>query len=303
MKSRSPGQLAQIACLLEVTARKPGNIHRFADFSDSNYLDFLLSASAVAGPLDRVRELGVGRSVLEAVKSTRQVVSTNTNLGMILLMAPLAAVPEPIDWPAGLDEVLSCLTMEDAREVYRAIRLAQPGGLGVVAEQDVAGEPTVPLLEAMRMAADRDLVARQYAGRFAEVFDIALPTLRASLVAGRPLETAIISTHLKLISGCLDTLIVRKCGADIAAEASRRAAEVLSAGWPDASPDPLPSFDTWLRADGHARNPGATADLVAAALFVALREGTILLPSPANPAWWAPIEESIPWPIPGTPCE
>jgi triphosphoribosyl-dephospho-CoA synthase len=274
----SPGQLAQVACLLEATARKPGNVHRGADFDGTHYLDFLLSAAAIGAPLDRARHLGVGRTILHAVAATRRLVATNTNLGMILLLAPLAAVPAGIDLTEGIAAVLDSLTRDDARFAYRAIRLAEPGGLGSVAEQDVASEPSVTLREAMRLASGRDLVARQYADGFAEVFQVALPALRSSLAGGHPLETAIIAAHLTLLSRCLDTLIARKRGVAVAAEASRRAAAVLASGWPDAPPDLLRAFDAWLRADGHARNPGATADLVTAALFAALREGTIALP-------------------------
>src|SRR4051794_9824683 len=87
----SPGQLGQVACILEATARKPGNVHRFRDFDDAHYVDFLLSAAAIAGPLDRAATVGVGATVLRAVEATRRVVATNTNLGIILLLAPLAA--------------------------------------------------------------------------------------------------------------------------------------------------------------------------------------------------------------------
>jgi triphosphoribosyl-dephospho-CoA synthase len=272
---RSPGQLAQLACLLEVTARKPGNVHRFRDFEDCGYLDFALSASAIAGPLDRAREAGVGAAVLGAVEATRRVVAGNTNLGMILLFAPLAAVPEGEGLGPGVAAVLEGLTVEDARLAYRAIRLANPGGLGTAAEQDVAAEPTVPLREAMRLAADRDLVARQYADGFAGILGLGVPALRASLAAGRPLEGAIIAAHLTLMARWPDTLIARKRGPAVAQEAARRAAEVLDAGM---TAEGLDDLDAWLRADGHARNPGATADLVAAALFAALRDGTIPLP-------------------------
>jgi triphosphoribosyl-dephospho-CoA synthase len=274
----SPGQLAQVACLLEVTARKPGNVHRGADFAGTHYLDVLLSATAIGPALDGARTRGVGRAVLDAVEATRRVVATNTNLGMVLLLAPLAAVPEDVALPLGVGAVLAALTLDDARLAYRAIRLAEPGGLGAVADQDVAAEPSVTLRDAMRLAADRDLVARQYADGFAEVFGIALPALRSTLAVGQPLETAIIAAHLTLLARCPDTLILRKRGPAVAAEASRRAAEVLAAGWPDAPPDLLGAFDAWLRADGHAHNPGATADLVAAAVFAALRDGTIGLP-------------------------
>ena len=276
----SAGRLAQVACLLEATARKPGNVHRFSDFEDSNYLDFALSAAAIGPALDRARSEGVGVAVLAAVEATRAVVATNTNLGMILLLAPLAAVPEGDPAGTGVSAVLNATTVADAALVYRAVRLAGPAGLGETAEQDIHEEPSVSLLAAMQLAAGQDLVARQYANGFADVFGIALPRLRADLRAGFPLETAIIRTHLALIAGPGDTLILRKRGEAVAAEASVRAAAVLDRDWPagEGSAASFEGFDAWLRSDGHARNPGATADLVAAALFAALREGTIALP-------------------------
>ena len=285
----SPGRLAQLACLLEVTARKPGNVHRFRDFDDVSYFDFVLSASAIADPLDRVRVLGVGEAVLRAVEATRRLVASNTNLGMILLLAPLAGVAADEPLATGVLPVLRETTRDDARWVYRAIRLAMPGGLGVVEAEDVAGEPTVTLLESMRLAAGRDLVARQYANGYLEVFRVALPALRSSLGEGRPLETAIIASALALLAGHPDTLIARKRGAVEAHEASRRAAEVLALGWPDAPAGVslLEDFDLWLRAEGHSRNPGATADLVTAALFAALRDGIIPLPMAAGPSGWS----------------
>ncbi|HEV3122288.1 MAG TPA: triphosphoribosyl-dephospho-CoA synthase [Isosphaeraceae bacterium] len=284
----SPGFLAQCACLLEVTARKAGNVHRERDFDDAHYVDFLLGAAAITAPLDRARAIGIGPAVLEAVRATRRVVATNTNLGSVLLLAPLAAVPENVSLEIGIGPVLAATTVADAREVYEAIRLAQPGGLGTVAAEDVAGTPTVTLLEAMRLASKRDLVALQYANAFAETFGLALPALRSALAAGRPLEQAIIFTHLTLLARCPDTLIARKLGVPEAAEAARLAAEVLAAGWPDSPSGCLrfEALDAWLRARGHARNPGTTADLVAAALFAALRDGTIRLPKQPGAIGW-----------------
>jgi triphosphoribosyl-dephospho-CoA synthase len=284
----SPGLLAQIACMMEATARKPGNVHRFRDFDDSGYLDFLLSAAAIAGPLDRACEAGVGQTVRAAVEATRGVVATNTNLGMILLLAPLAAVPAEVTLRDGVAAVLAATTVDDARHVYRAIRRARPGGLGTAADQDVAGEPTVTLRQAMQLAADRDLVARQYAVDYRDVFEEALPVLRSGLAAAYPLETAIIAAHLGLLANHPDTLIARKRGGDEAREASRRAAGVLAAGWPETprGRTACDELDAWLRADGHARNPGSTADLVTSALFAALRDGTIPLPRPIGPAGW-----------------
>lgn len=284
MSGLSPGKLAQVACILEATARKPGNVHRFADFEDLDHLDFLLAAAAVAEPLDRARVDGVGLAVLRAVEATRQVVATNANLGIVLLLAPMAAVPMGVELAEGLPPVLDSLSVDDARHVYRAIRLANPGGLGRADDQDVADEPTVTLREAMALAADRDLIARQYADGFRLVLDEGLPALRRHLDAGRPLEGAIVATAVEMLAAHPDSLIARKSGRDEADEASRRARRALDAGL---TPDALASLDAWLRADGHRRNPGATADLAAAVLFAALREGTIALPRPVGPAAWA----------------
>ncbi|WP_406697031.1 triphosphoribosyl-dephospho-CoA synthase [Singulisphaera sp. Ch08] len=285
----SPGQLAQIACLLEVSARKPGNVYPGRGFADANFVDFLLSASVIAAPLDRTRQIGVGAAVLEAVEATCRVVATNTNLGMILLFAPLAAVPEDQSLRDGLPNVLESTTIHDTRLVYRAIRRARPGGLGSAPDQDVADEPSVPLVEAMRLAADRDLVAAQYANQFADMFDLALPALRSALAEARPLETSIVAAYLTVLANRPDSLIARKRGSVEARQAAERAAEVLDAGWPDSksSRSLCEAFDGWLREEGHSRNPGATADLIAAALFATLRDGTIKLPRPVGAAAWS----------------
>jgi triphosphoribosyl-dephospho-CoA synthase len=208
------------------------------------------------------------------------VAATNTNLGIILLLAPLAAVPADEDLRPRVNRVLSGLDVDDARLAYEAIRLANPGGLGAAPEQDVAAEPTCTLREAMELAAGRDMVARQYANGFREVFDDAVPALAAGLEKTGTLEGAIIHTQLCLMARHPDTLIARKRGESAAAEAGLRAARVLAAGWPEqaAGQRELASLDEWLRQDGHTRNPGATADVVTAGLFAALRLGILRLP-------------------------
>jgi triphosphoribosyl-dephospho-CoA synthase len=274
------GLCGQIACIWEATARKPGNVHRFCDFDDVTYVDFILSAAAVAPVLDATGPRSVGETVLEGVRATRRVVATNTNLGILLLLAPLAAVPAPRDLRTGVIGVLDRLTVDDSRQVFEAIRVAAPGALGKAPAQDIHEEPTLPLRQVMALAADRDLIARQYANGFHEVFAEAVPALLHGLQQGLDLEIAIIYCHLHLLAGHPDSLIARKRGREEAAEASRRAAEVLALGGlqSELGRDALAKLDAWLRDGGHARNPGTTADLVTAALFVALREGLIQLP-------------------------
>jgi triphosphoribosyl-dephospho-CoA synthase len=279
--SMSIGQCATLACLLEATAPKAGNVHRGADFDDLTFADFAVSAVAIGPAMEAAIATGVGRAVRDAVVATRNCVSTNTNLGMALLIAPLAVVPRGERLTtANVGRILKKLTPGDCRLVYEAIQLAQPGGMGKVESMDVADEPPTDLLAAMRAAADRDLVARQYAEDYQLVLCEALPALAAGRDRGWTLTESIVHTHLSLIARHGDSLIERKCGLELARRASTIAQQSLDSGGPGDEPyyAALADFDFWLRSDGNRRNPGTTADLIAAALFAGLRDG--VLPPP-----------------------
>jgi triphosphoribosyl-dephospho-CoA synthase len=273
----SVGQCATLACLLEVTAPKPGNVHRGADFEDMTFTDFMLSAVAIGPAVDEATDRAVGATVLAAIQATRQLVDVNTNLGTVLLIAPLAAVPRDQCLENGLPAVLRAMTAEDAVAVYEAIRLAQPGGMGCVNEMDV-GKPAPPdLLAAMRDAASRDMVARQYAEDFDQLLHVVRPQLVSGLDAGWLLSDAIIHAQMQLLARYPDSLIERKCGVETARLASELAAGVLQAGQPgqEAYHRALADMDFWMRSDANRRNPGTTADLIAAGLFALLRDGAI----------------------------
>ena len=268
------GECATLACLLEVAAPKQGNVHRGADFEDLKFSDFLASATVIGPILDRAVVQGVGWTVREAVRSTVAMVGTNTNLGIILLLSPLAAVPREFDLSEGIGGVLAGLQAVDAQRVFEAIRLAKPGGLGTTEQMDVNGPPPSSLLQAMELAADRDLVARQYATGFRDVFDSIVPSLLDGCRSGLPLSLAIVHAQLQWLSQNPDSLIARKCGAETARQASEFARHVLASGEPFSEPFErgLADFDFWLRSDGNRRNPGTTADLLTAGIFVVLRE-------------------------------
>jgi triphosphoribosyl-dephospho-CoA synthase len=275
----SVGQCATFACVLEATAPKPGNVHRGADFEDLTYPDLIASGIAVGPAMESAAARSLGETVLAAVEATRRVVSTNSNLGMILLLAPLATATKYGALPVGARQVLNGLNADDARLVYEAIRLAMPGGLGTVKEADVSGDAPASLIEAMRLAADRDLVARQYADGFRDVFDDVVPAIRESLERF-PLPDAIVHAYLVVMARHPDTLIARKCGREIAQRASDQAGEIVASASPGDQDwhEQLADFDFWLRADGHRRNPGTTADLITAGLFVTLWEGDLRPP-------------------------
>ena len=276
----SIGQCATLGCLLEATAPKPGNVHRGADFQDMSFTDFAVSAVAIGPAMDAAAERGGGRTVLDAVRATRRLTQANTNLGMVLLLAPLAAVPRQRDLRKGVQKVLDGLTSDDAAWVYEAIRTVQPGGLGSVDQMDVASPAPDDLLSAMRAAADRDMVARQYAEGFEQVLTLAAPWICEGRGRGWTLTDAIIHTQLRLLDRFPDSLIARKCGWEAAALVSARASRVLDAGEPgdESYSQGLSELDFWLRSDSNRRNPGTTADLIAAALFALLRDEKIRPP-------------------------
>jgi triphosphoribosyl-dephospho-CoA synthase len=273
----SIGQCASLACLMEVTAPKVGNVHRGADFEDMTYWDFVVSANTIGPIMDAAPRRSLGETVLAAVQATRRAVGVNTNLGTVLLLTPLCMVPRGEPLHAGVRKVLDELTRQDAQAVYAAIRHAQPGGMGTAERHDLAGDAPGDLIEAMREAADRDLVARQYTEGFSDVLDRVVPWLSDALTQGKSLSDAIVEVQLRLMAACGDSLIARKCGDEVAHEASGRATAVLERLQQDedAYRAALADFDFWLRSDGHRRNPGTTADLLAAGLFVGLRKGVI----------------------------
>jgi triphosphoribosyl-dephospho-CoA synthase len=279
---------AQLACLLEAHAPKPGNISPGRHFDDTRYEDFLASAAAIGGPLAGAAARPLGTTIRQSVEATARWAGSNTNLGIVLLLGPLvvaacrtrtAAAREGLPAHGGADalraalrEVLQSTTIDDAREVYAAIRLAAPGGLGRVAAEDVAGEPTKPPLEVMRLAAERDAIAREYATAFAVTFGTGAPALARARRDGLSWDDAVVETFLTLLSETLDTHVARRGGEAAAADVSRRAARALACGGvrTPAGRREIEDMDRALRDERHLRNPGAAADLTAAAVFVVL---------------------------------
>jgi triphosphoribosyl-dephospho-CoA synthase len=275
----SIGYLAQVACTWEVLARKAGNVCPGREFPDLRVNDFLVSAAAIAPVLEQAPHQPLGVTVLRCIEETRKVVSTNTNLGIVLLLAPLASVPLDQPLRPGLAEVLARTTVDDSRNVYAAIRLAKPGGLGEVKEQDVRAEPTLPLRDVMALAEDRDLIAAQYTTDFGIVSSTMATPLARSAELHQSVERAIVETQLYMLYRNGDDLVRRKLGHN--SGFSRVAAiEILNALDTPHGRQAFRDFDAFLRSDNHARNPGTTADLIAAALFVALRENKIALTTP-----------------------
>jgi triphosphoribosyl-dephospho-CoA synthase len=276
----SPARIAAaatLACTLEACAEKVGNVTPTHAYRDARFDDFALSAQALGTALAGAAPGRVGRAIYDAVAATQRVAPSNTNLGMVLLFAPIAAAARagsPSALRRRLAPVLRGLSVEDARWAYRAIRLARPGGLGASAEAPVARTPRITLGEAMRLAAPRDTVAAEYGRGFAVTFDLVLDRLRQALRRGLSLLEAIAQAHLELMARVPDTLIVRKAGLAAAVRVAVRARAVVRAGG-IGTPRGIAAarrLDRDLRRHGNRLNPGTSADLVAAALFVWLLE-------------------------------
>lgn len=276
---RSIGYLAQVACVWEVLARKAGNVCPGREFADLTVNDFLVSAAAIAPILELAPHQPLGITILRAIEATRQVVNTNTNLGIVLLLAPLAAIPLDQPLEPGLDRVLQETTVDDARHVYAAIRLAKPGGLGEAPREDVHGEPTMGLREVMTLARGHDDIADQYASTFALVLQTIVPDLVRRVEKYHNVERAIVETQLRMLARRKDCLILRKAGSGTVV---RRVQQLARMAMVDDTivPEQFLACDAYLREGDHSRNPGTTADLIAAALFVALRERKIALSTP-----------------------
>jgi triphosphoribosyl-dephospho-CoA synthase len=280
---------AQLACLLEASAPKPGNVSPGRHFADVRYEDFLASAAAIGGPLAGAGTRPVGATVRLAVEATACWTRSNTNLGIVLLLAPLARaalLESPFDGPTGnappwtglrgaLRRVLEATSVDDAREVYAAIRRAAPGGLGRAEAQDVADEPTMTLLEVMRLAADRDGIAREYATAFEVTFETGAPVLDRARRDWLSWDDAVVETFLTLLAAAPDTHVARRGGAAIAAGVSQRARAALAAGGvrSAAGQRAIDEMDRGLRDARNTANPGTAADLTAAAIFVVLLSG------------------------------
>jgi len=271
------------ACGLDVAVRKPGNVSRASAGHGMQAEAFLASAEAAVEPLF-ARGQAVGARIEAAVAATRAAVGCNTNLGILLLCAPLAAALERLEGDAAVAEptaatdpaalwtavraVLADLDVEDARAAYRAIALANPGGLGRTAAQDVAAPPTVDLRAAMALAAGRDSVARQYADGYADVFGRGLAALQLKQGGKARVAGAVQTVFLRFLAGWPDSHIVRKLGIGAAQTVTGAAGAWLARIENDPAAGESPAFAEWdeaLKAAGI--NPGTSADLTVCTLF------------------------------------
>lgn len=283
---RGRGWCTAVASILEAAAAKPGNVHPDASFPDLAFSDLVAAGIALVPAIEAAATRPLGETIHAAVRAATAATPSNANLGIVLLVAPLAAIAGPPHGPAAVsaaeaDAILAASGPADAAAIWKAIQLAQPGGLGTTARWDLAGPPPREIRAAMRESADRDTIARIWARGYDELFTGPVADLAAAIAAGWPLEPAIVRCHLRQLARQPDSLLGRRHGTAAAEEVSARAAALVArepaSPTAAASPDwlgAIADFDASLRAPRRL-NPGTTADLVAAALYIVLRDGRL----------------------------
>ncbi len=273
------------ACALDVAVRKPGNVSRASSGHGMRAEMFVASAQAAAGPLFATGAR-VGERIESAVNATWAVAACNTNLGILLLCAPIALAVErhpearaPAALQRAIEAVLAELDLADAGAAYRAIARANPGGLGAAPSEDVRRAPSVNLRAAMALAAPRDSIARQYRDAYVDLFGFGLSALGkgfslkptgAADDVDAPTHAAVQRLYLALLGRWPDSHIVRIHGERVAhivmTAAQGWAARERMEGGVDNNPE-FAAWDAALKAD--RINPGTTADLTVAVLLIA----------------------------------
>ncbi|MCW3986311.1 MAG: triphosphoribosyl-dephospho-CoA synthase [Candidatus Bathyarchaeota archaeon] len=299
----------QLAVLLEVSANKPGNVNKTANFKSTRYEHFLASAVAVEPSFARaaqrgimiynekidLNEMGIGEIIKQSVVSINAWQhGNNTLLGTVLLLFPIAAA-------AGMtlaerDElsisrlrkniklVVESTTSLDAVAVYEAINIANPNGLVGKAPTLNVNDPhskerileeNITLHDIFRISASYDSISREWVENYPLTFEAGLPYFTQQLKETNNLNTAIVQTFLKILSIVPDTLVARKVGLERAKEISEQANEVLISGGlaTTLGREKLSGFDKKLRGSTNQYNPGTTADIISAVLAVSLLDG------------------------------
>ncbi|WP_020168217.1 MULTISPECIES: triphosphoribosyl-dephospho-CoA synthase [Methylotenera] len=267
-------QLFKTACIAELEALKPGNVHIFADGHGMTIHDFIKSADAVSKVIAQP-DLSLGQRILVSVEATQKAVGCNTNLGIILLCAPLIQAVLTVtkgNLQQRLQQVLQQTIISDAQYTFDAIALANPAGLGDAAQHDVHQAADCTLLQAMQIASERDLIAMQYTNGFETIFNLSLPILaQENIKNNAALNDSWLTTklYLTLLSTYADSHIMRKHGAKIATEIQQQANQHLTifnlSDNPKLYQSKLLAWDNQLK-QAHI-NPGTSADLTVASLF------------------------------------
>ncbi len=270
-------KLYKEACFCDVKAFKPGNVSVYNEGHDMTVADFVLSAEVSAEAIANT-DYSLGEKIYYAVKATRDAVGCNTNLGIILLCAPLSQAAYQQQTGQTLREsltnVLENTSVDDANWAFKAISLAAPGGLGESKEQDVAETAKITLVQAMEIASQRDRIAKQYTTNYKDIFDFAVLRYNTAFVKFDDQIWATSAVFTGLLSKFPDSHIERKYGDKHSGWVRKQIITVddalLNTNEPEQLIPMLHEVDRMFKAKGI--NPGTTADLTVATVFIILME-------------------------------
>jgi len=258
----------------EIKAFKPGNVSSYSDGHNMTTRDFFLSAD-VSTPILCRKGSSLGERVLNSVNATRDTVGCNTNLGMLLLFAPIIMSAESgyeniEKLRANLESTLISVTKNDTNQVFEAIRIANPGGLGSTSEQDVSNTPSSSLIYAMKLASKRDSIALQYSNNFNEVFQLGFMSIKNFDKRWNSVKWSVVSCYLTFMASIRDSHIERKYGREVAEQIRIKSGIIVekfnNSSDPETTIGLLRDFDRELKTRNY--NPGTNADLTAASLLV-----------------------------------
>jgi len=308
-KARHVSRCLELAILFEVSAGKPGNVNLIVGFERTRYEHFLASAVAARSYFEwavergvevsrgetKIGDVGLGRIIRDCVVDiTAWQGGGNTLLGTVILLSPIAVaagmtsieegrVLEIPELRENLRLVVEATTPEDAVDVYEAIRIANPSGLGKAPDLDINDsnsidrirEEKVTLYDTFVIASKYDTVCSEWTTNYPITFDVAYPYLMEQIREIEDLSGAIIHTFLKVLAEYPDSFIARKIGIEKAREVSSMAKGVLELGGLETlkGKKKLREFDLELRKPSNLLNPGTTADIIAAALALAILDG------------------------------
>lgn len=276
-------KLTQIASALEVSGYpKPGNVHRTRDYDDMVFEDFVISGIVIG---DAVREActdvdvenpRLGKYIKDAVAETDRWINNNTNLGIIMMTTPIAvaaAISDSFDeLRPNIVKLMANTTVDDACDLYDAINIAAAGGMGEVDEYDVTSDSAKDELrknnqtmyDVLKISASFDMLGREMTSDMPIVFELGYPTYHE--LKEKSLNEACVMTFLTILSQVPDTLIYREEGEDASLKVSMMTKDLLKFKDDSDFAEKLAEFDDYLYDNGY--NPGTTADLTAASIFV-----------------------------------
>jgi triphosphoribosyl-dephospho-CoA synthase len=308
-KARHISRCLELAILFEVSADKPGNVNLIVGFERTRCEHFIASAVAASSSFEwaaergvevsrgkiNISDVGLGRIIKDCVADIDVWQGGgNTLLGTVILLSPIAVAagmtPTKEEYIFEIPElrenlrlVVESTTPEDAVDVYEAIKIANPSGLGTAPDLDINDsssinrirEEKVSLYDTFVIASKYDTVCSEWAKNYPITFDVAYPYLMEQIREIKDLGGTIINTFLKVLADYPDSFIARKAGIEKAREVSYMAKGVLELGGLETSKGKqrLREFDLELRKSSNLLNPGTTADIIAAALALAILGG------------------------------